>query len=512
MPNSIFGYDGLYNVRYWVYGLWFALPNITASLAFINNNNAYAVQGTWCWLPVRPFWYRLALAWIPRYVISILIMGMATAIFVHVGFEFSLFGKNRGRSLSSDTMSIGSGTHASGAGRPSITSVSSTATGSRSFRMHSGLPLNDANVDVYARNMFVSAAVGKALPEKRRMSLPTWTSPFDASTTLEAGKRGSQSETATRRGSKQVTFGPSVDERMEPLSPLQQPEAGPVRPSMASIESSAAGSTKMSLDGLSTSLPTLAEVPTLESSNQLADAALKARNHAIRRQIRGLFAYPVAYIAFWIMPFVMHCMNYTDRFAAHPLFPIAITSSFCVTSLGAVDVIIFCWRERPWCHIPNSDGTFLGSFNYWKLGSARSRSRTSSVATGIVAAEQEEAEAKQWSSKALSIFRSMSPWRRLSSGSGTGASDRRVREQESAQARLRLERAEMEEKVAASAAVGDHAGRQQTSEQREQVKGKQKSPGARNWFDQDVQGDPLELMRTRERASIVGESVSPRGS
>ena len=34
--------------------------------------------------------------------------------------------------------------------------------------------------------------------------------------------------------------------------------------------------------------------------------------------------------------------------------------------MGFADVSVFCWRERPWRHIPGSDGSFLGSFAFWR--------------------------------------------------------------------------------------------------------------------------------------------------
>jgi hypothetical protein len=64
------------------------MPGITASLAFINPHWGYLSQGVFCTLPIRPFWYRLALAWIPRYLIALIIIGLAIAIYTYVGFEF----------------------------------------------------------------------------------------------------------------------------------------------------------------------------------------------------------------------------------------------------------------------------------------------------------------------------------------------------------------------------------------------------------------------------------------
>jgi G protein-coupled receptor GPR1 len=94
--------DGLYPHRAYIYAGAFILPLLMSALAFVNPHYGYLAQGAFCSLPLRPFWYRLALAWIPRYVISIVILGLACAIYAHVGWEFRRFGDaERGREVES---------------------------------------------------------------------------------------------------------------------------------------------------------------------------------------------------------------------------------------------------------------------------------------------------------------------------------------------------------------------------------------------------------------------------
>jgi G protein-coupled receptor GPR1 len=100
--NSLLGHDGLYQVRRWVFAVWVLLPCFTAALAFANPDGAYQAQGAFCWLPIRPFWYRLALSWVPRYLIWLYIMWVAIRIYSHVGYEFRVFGQERDRSSSTD--------------------------------------------------------------------------------------------------------------------------------------------------------------------------------------------------------------------------------------------------------------------------------------------------------------------------------------------------------------------------------------------------------------------------
>ena len=102
-----------------------------AGLLFVNPTAGYISNGPFCSLPLRPYWYRLALAWIPRYLIGFIILGLAVAIYTHVGFEFRAFTKTADRSISVSTSTT------------ILTSVameSGTATGSPIYRKQSDTP------------------------------------------------------------------------------------------------------------------------------------------------------------------------------------------------------------------------------------------------------------------------------------------------------------------------------------------------------------------------------------
>ena len=62
-----------------------------AALAFVNPTSPYVSQGTYCYLPARPFWYRLALSWIPRYVLLCTILGIYLAVYLYTRSKFGEF-------------------------------------------------------------------------------------------------------------------------------------------------------------------------------------------------------------------------------------------------------------------------------------------------------------------------------------------------------------------------------------------------------------------------------------
>jgi G protein-coupled glucose receptor regulating Gpa2 C-term len=68
---------------------------------------------------------------------------------------------------------------------------------------------------------------------------------------------------------------------------------------------------------------------------------------AIQRQLRFLFIYPLIYLLLWVLPFVQHCLTYTDYYTAHPQFWLSICTT-CILALQAgFDCVIFSWREKP---------------------------------------------------------------------------------------------------------------------------------------------------------------------
>ncbi|EDO18421.1 hypothetical protein Kpol_1032p13 [Vanderwaltozyma polyspora DSM 70294] len=113
--NNVEG--GLYKYRYFIWLIALLTPIVLASLAFIDFNEIYfqiaykytnitednnyfgfgfqarkggykplAVQ---CYLPPVPYWYKLALSWIPRYVLIVSIFGIYISIYVYVSRESS---------------------------------------------------------------------------------------------------------------------------------------------------------------------------------------------------------------------------------------------------------------------------------------------------------------------------------------------------------------------------------------------------------------------------------------
>ncbi|EHA46801.1 hypothetical protein MGG_08803 [Pyricularia oryzae 70-15] len=85
-PRRQGGGNGLYPYRYWAYTAVTMLPVLDASLAFVGGMPGFEDTGAMCYLPLRQRWYRMYLAWVPRYVLFCLIVALYVGLFLYVRF------------------------------------------------------------------------------------------------------------------------------------------------------------------------------------------------------------------------------------------------------------------------------------------------------------------------------------------------------------------------------------------------------------------------------------------
>lgn len=489
--NSFLGHDGLYKVRRYVFALWILLPCFTAALAFANPDGAYQAQGAFCWLPIRPFWYRLALSWVPRYLIWLYIMWVAIRIYSHVGYEFRVFGQERDRSSSADLSA------ASSVERGAVEKA--VRERRAEFRLSEKMNCDDIAPDDSSAPapMLAQRPLDDNAPSAhagRRMSLPAWHSPFGGTSSTHheiSTAPTARSNPTSRRGSRQIAPGILAEDFMAPPGfDYTQP-----RGSVATIDSMPQSTNGASVD------PTLPRIEeghgsishTSSVNTDVGARALRQRRRAIQRQLRILFIYPVIYMAMWLIPFISHCMSYSDRYAQHPVFAISLLSSFCQSFMGFADVSVFCWRERPWRHIPGSDGTFFGSFVFWKCYEEEGWKRRESKAPGHLPSLAEQSQNRssggQSQSGLLASLRRWSMSRKNSSPNASSVSHSpqrptlgqkrafsggasRTKEAELAHERLKLEREDYERN------------RTSLDQRRESAVNTAQAP-RREWFDQN---------------------------
>ena len=516
-PPSRFGlgHDGLYRIRYWVYASWFVLPNLSAALAFVNPHPGYMAQGGFCSMPIRPLWYRLALFFGPRYLIWLYVMYVAIRIYRYVGREFKVFGQEKDRS-SSLTMPGESSIDLAAKAEQDRIQIARHSQRLSSIGFDSSQDKDSCAPDDISRvgkirstkTQSYDFAKSHPFTQSRRQSVPVWAGgPNALETETTVAGPATKSLPGSRRGSKQVPGSSMVDSFGSP----SKFNSGGHRGSITSIASKRS-STAPSIDGsLAPIQESRAASVELQKHRQSANKTMELRRRAIQRQLRLLFIYPCIYMFFWVIPLVVNIMNYNDHFAQHPIFALGVVQTVCVTVMTTADVLVFCWRERPWHHIPGSDGTFLGSLMWWQFcfksswAAERRASRVPSFVPGEKSADDEHSSPrvlrsiKRWSGRrkrssllgseasgATPSFARRTPHTRQFSG----GSDRKRMEIEMAHQRLALERAEYEQN------------RQSLQERRTSVISRlqqQSTPERKEWFDRELKG---ELFKDNEKNGI----------
>ncbi|KAI4142888.1 MAG: hypothetical protein LQ340_007178, partial [Diploschistes diacapsis] len=364
-PRTSPGESGLYNLRHVVYALWILIPTLMAGLALMQGG-AYIDQGAFCYLPIRPFWYRLGLAWIPRYLIFMTICFLYVRIYWFVGAKFKQFDLDSDGSHQqpSDHRTW----HSISQPRPNHARIASTSLladgateGGPSGRGSRSQPTTPVNAGLDSENVYrddspCQASNGPAWenytfgnPKK-----PTPSSEDDDAAPIPAQairEKQSKPSSCSDGGTAVANTSPTVASLTQAL--------GDTGPDFITTPSSPAKATSRSADirptmpstpvtPARTPRPTLPERP---DGRYVTAEGMRMRHTAIKRQLRLLFIYPVVYLVSWLVPLAQHLSLYWDNVAARPLFDLACASTFFLALQCAVDAFIFSTRETPWRYI-----------------------------------------------------------------------------------------------------------------------------------------------------------------
>ncbi|KZF23190.1 hypothetical protein L228DRAFT_281937 [Xylona heveae TC161] len=378
------GEGGIYRYRYPVYFLWATFAILGSALAFINPGYGYISIPPFCYLPIEPLWYRLALSWVPRYTILLIIIIIYIAVNIYVRKKFKSFSLKHPAEYSGGSEASQSTNEANEA--PSMDETDSRPeSGSKAHEevLSEGGQNGPGISEADSTNMQSTESSMEREEACKRKKWP-FQNPFPAnSVNQESRRRNSAPDThgfelgvlkrqafAVRQGS----TGPSSVQPQAPrasdlgsnisegLGALTHPPKTYMRKHSKAFSSKGTASRPESVR----SCPAIKTNGTTSQNENAAERNMRRMRRNIRRQLRLLFVYPIVYVVMWILPFVGSILQLSNYYVSHPEF---VFSCFLVVSLliqGAVDCLIFNWREKPWRHIPNSDGTFLGSFLFWK--------------------------------------------------------------------------------------------------------------------------------------------------
>ncbi|KAI4852340.1 hypothetical protein E4T44_01548 [Aureobasidium sp. EXF-8845] len=428
--SRIFGHDGLYRFRHTVMALWFILPVSSGLLAFVGGRHVYLAQGPFCTLPIRPFWYRLALQWIPRYLIWLYVIFVAFRIYLHVGQGLKVFARGPDDKDPHHYSPMDSLDRKPGLQESLVVE-----------KRVADQKIQQA-LDKIGRDSVLAGSITSHPPIFEHFSWPPVSDFSSDKIEVPPAIHSSQSSHVTLESSKIVPNG-----ELFVQSGMQGPASSGIRLPVWKTS----GDTTMG--SITTSVQNVAPIELRTAFGdkidyRTSDTPLQERRRAIQRRLRLQFIYPVVYLIMWIIPFIYHSMYYSDYYAAHPIPILATLSTLSLTSSGFLDCVVFGWREQPWRHIPGADGTFLGSFAFWSFGRDQKRTwstpvpdKVPSVAKGsdsVVPAERLRAKRPTVASRQVSSNK-MRPGMAIHKKTYSGTSDRATLAAEQAAERLALE-------------------------------------------------------------------------
>ena len=392
------GEAGLYKHRYIAYACWIIYPTTMASLAFVNPMNAYISSGTYCNLPVRPFWYRLALSWIPRYLIIITIILLYLSIYLYVEYKFKGFKDEYHDSYRRDSRA--SITYFKSEPLRDIGKVSNCA--SASARRNSApavLGVHDISPTLPDRVLDSAASLNN--PTQRNPQLPA-----DGPEWENYSFGGSQPVPSLPQ-TIHIDRPPMVDQDLRTerhdSEHTMPPDAALRKFSLATTSSHTSYNIIQALrePRIASSAPTFINptqdttnfvdvrhpiVPvrsfndtfspihmTNHDGNEDAGPTPAQRHHDIKRKLRLLFIYPLVYMLMWTLPFILHCMQYSDYYSQNPPYVLTVLVTTMLAIQGAVDSVLFSTREKPWRYL--DDRRFWGWGMQWGRSNILGESR-----------------------------------------------------------------------------------------------------------------------------------------
>ena len=377
-PTNRAGEGGLYPYRAWIYPLWLGPPLLAASLAFINGDkDAYVTSGTYCYLPKRPFWYRLALSWIPRYLIISTIFAMYASIYIYVHVKLRGFSV-----LTGDESSQKSGLRSRQSVQPTPGIIEPViAPGLPPMAPPEEGPRSPLKRPAAFRLQSHSSMLGSPKPPAATANAP-WdalsfitTRPLQELSSLPqagvasedfAAERGSEGSQETRVSPRNMSISHTQDTKT--TSENRKASEAPT------MQTNYTGETTATHTTFDTTFSTMPEPESDGTTDHLRQTRL-----AIRRQLRFLFIYPLIYILMWSFPFAAHVLNYDDYYVNHPVFWLSVLQTCSLALQAGVDSVVFSLREKPWRHIddrsrwslPRFKGVMVESVN---RGSSNGRS------------------------------------------------------------------------------------------------------------------------------------------
>lgn len=91
-----------------------------------------------------------------------------------------------------------------------------------------------------------------------------------------------------------------------------------------------------------------AREPDYEELNQETLEQFERRKSQVEKHMRAIFIYPVSYVFLWIIPLIVHALDFRYGLESQPIVPLNAISAFMQPFNCTIDTLVFFIREKPW--------------------------------------------------------------------------------------------------------------------------------------------------------------------
>ncbi|CAI4333384.1 CDG_1a_G0008430.mRNA.1.CDS.1 [Saccharomyces cerevisiae] len=373
---------GLYKKRSYIWPITALVPAILASLAFINynklnddsdttiildNNNynfpdsprqgGYKPWSAWCYLPPKPYWYKIVLSWGPRYFIIIFIFAVYLSIYIFITSESKRIKAQIG-DFNHDVLEEEKE-------KKKLFGLGHWGKAKWYFRSYFKLPLLHLlrNLKNFFTISFIDPNEETDDSGSSNGTFNFGESSNEIPTLFRKTNTGSDENVSASGGVRLLDYNSAKPLDMSKYAMSEQPDLERNNPfdcenditlnpsELVSKQKEHNVTFSVENEGLDTR-KNRCENSSFTNVQQHFQAQtykqMKKRRAQIQKNLRAIFIYPLSYIGIWLFPIIADALQYKHEIKHGPTMWVTYIDT-CVRPLSClVDVIVYLFKEKPW--------------------------------------------------------------------------------------------------------------------------------------------------------------------
>ncbi|ONH79878.1 G protein-coupled receptor GPR1 [Saccharomyces cerevisiae] len=373
---------GLYKKRSYMWPITVLVPAILASLAFINynklnddsdttiildNNNynfpdsprqgGYKPWSAWCYLPPKPYWYKVVLSWGPRYFIIIFIFAVYLSIYIFITSE--------SKRIKAQIGDFNHNVLEEEKEKKKLFGLGHWGKAKWYFRSYFKLPLLHLlrNLKNFFTISFIDPNEETDDSGSSNGTFNFGESSNEIPTLFRKTNTGSDENVSASGGVRLLDYNSAKPLDMSKYAMSEQPDLERNNPfdcenditlnpsELVSKQKEHKVTFSVENEGLDTR-KNRCENSSFTNVQQHFQAQtykqMKKRRAQIQKNLRAIFIYPLSYIGIWLFPIIADALQYNHEIKHGPTMWVTYIDT-CVRPLSClVDVIVYLFKEKPW--------------------------------------------------------------------------------------------------------------------------------------------------------------------